>query len=197
MKRQRAARQYASMFDGSNSSPELEVAQEAKWEAMAHRFPDSSRPLRRVCCQLNRILALVGESLFLHGMQEVWGSNPHSSTPGQKHNSKSRAHGSRGSYSSKVQQQPQRKPSHASSDLTSVRMQGGAWPVAARARDNRRVRLTSQNGALFRGCRARRRRGGPFGTAMPDLFAHASCGRATGQASRARRRWADADLPRG
>ena len=68
--------------------------------------------------------------LPLYGMQEVWGSNPHSSTPGQKYNSKSRAHGSRAWYSSKVQQQPQRKPSHASSDLASVRMKTTAWPAA-------------------------------------------------------------------
>ena len=75
-------------------------------------------------------MACSGNRLVIHGMQEVWGSNPHSSTPGQKHNSKARAYGSRGSYSSKVQQQPQRKPSHASSDLASVRMKTAAWPAA-------------------------------------------------------------------
>jgi hypothetical protein len=43
------------------------------------------------------------------------------------------AQGSGARYSSKVQQQPQRKPSHASSDLPSMRMKAAAWPAAARA----------------------------------------------------------------
>ena len=78
-------------------------------------------------------MAWSGNSRVFHGIQEVWVSNPHSFTPGQKHNSKARAHGSRGSYSSKVQQQPQRKASHACSDLESVRMTAAAWSAAARA----------------------------------------------------------------
>jgi hypothetical protein len=68
----------------------------------------ADRCVRALFCVVRRCSALVfslvtphrcwsAEVPGLHGMQEVWGSNPHSST-GKRHNSKTRAEGTAGKY---------------------------------------------------------------------------------------------------
>ena len=70
-----------------------------------------------------------------------------------------------------------------------------ARPVAARARDNRRVCLTRQNAAPLLPARAEvLARWHPSARPCWTYLHVPLCGRATGQASHARRCWADADL---
>jgi hypothetical protein len=57
----------------------------ARSGARSQRFGTTVGDSRPTKLLVEPPLATPGHGLELHGMQEVWGSNPHSSTPGQSH----------------------------------------------------------------------------------------------------------------
>jgi hypothetical protein len=99
--------------------------------------------------------------------------------------------------SSKVQQQPRRKHRTPVRIWSPCGCRAVAWPVAARARDNRRVCLTRRNAAALLAAPTEvPARWHPSVQPYRTYLHMPLCGRATGQASHARRRRAGADLRR-